>query len=688
MTTAITPASHGEYVPQADAAWPGRLAGWPTFARELAGTLAARSQYVLHGNIRDLYLIPPPGADAISHSSPDPEQPRGLPEPVPLPELLWRALRPSGYQCLIRFDPVHGVGVYPDEEQPAAAAAHLLGTGVLGSIPTLSALRRHLAAVAGTAPPAVDGPVGQDLPAAGRPGRPRAAFVIDYAARIPLSPVNLTPDERDFFLFCLKLADTAERCGGGPAARPGHLFNPLIWLVEGERDLPPWLTAGSERIRVIGVPAPDLETRQVMARLLAQDLADDPTERTLRAVARFAELSGGLSLAAMREVTRLVVERRMPAESLPDALRLYKLGVEDNPWRRAYIRERILAGEPQMTAGRPAGDDDLVRITSRVFGQDQAVRKTFDILKRAALGLSGAQASSSKTRPRGVMFFAGPTGVGKTELAKAAAELLFGQTDSFLRFDMSEFAAEHSDHRLVGAPPGYVGFEAGGELTSAVRRQPFRVILFDEIEKAHRRVLDKFLQILDEGRLTDGQGVTTYFSECVLIFTSNLGIMAPDPGNREKKVPIVTRGEDYEEIERKVKAAIAEHFTNEIGRPELLNRFGDNIVVFDFISDEAAEMIFAQQVASITRRLDEEQQVRLVLADEAWTALSGICTEDTGNGGRGIGNMLESALINPLSRVLFAQELRPGSTVTVTSVRQEAAAVSLTVEVDGQVTSS
>jgi ATP-dependent Clp protease ATP-binding subunit ClpA len=201
-------------------------------------------------------------------------------------------------------------------------------------------------------------------------------------------------------------------------------------------------------------------------------------------------------------------------------------------------------------------------------------------------------------------------------------------------------------------------------------------------------VLDKFLQILDEGRLTDGQGVTTYFSECVLIFTSNLGIMAPDPGNREKKVPIVTRGEDYEEIERKVKAAIAEHFTNEIGRPELLNRFGDNIVVFDFISDEAAEMIFAQQVASITRRLDEEQQVRLVLADEAWTALSGICTEDTGNGGRGIGNMLESALINPLSRVLFAQELRPGSTVTVTSVRQEAAAVSLTVEVDGQVTSS
>jgi ATP-dependent Clp protease ATP-binding subunit ClpB len=688
VTTAITPPSYREHLPQADTAWPGRLAGWPTFARELAGTLAVRSQFVLHGNIRDLYLIPPSDADAMSRAGQPSERAPGQSEAVPLPELLWRALRPSGYQCLIRFDPVHGVSVYPDEERAAEAATQLLGHGVLGDLLTLPALRRHLAAVAGTTPPAVDGSADQDTAAAGRPVRPRTAFVLDYAARIPLSLANLSAEERDFFLFCLKLADTAEPCGGGPAARPGHLFNPIIWLVEGERDLPSWLTAGSERIRVIGVPAPDLETRQVMAGLLAQDLADEPTAKTLRAVARFAELSGGLSLAAMQEVTRLVLERRMPAESLPDALRLYKLGVEDNPWRRAYIRERILAGEPQMTAGRPAEDGDLVRISSRVFGQDQAVGKTFDILKRAALGLSGAQASSSKTRPRGVMFFAGPTGVGKTELAKAAAELLFGQTDSFLRFDMSEFAAEHADHRLVGAPPGYVGFEAGGELTSAVRRQPFRVILFDEIEKAHRRVLDKFLQILDEGRLTDGQGITTYFSECVLIFTSNLGIMAPDPDDREKKIPIVKRGEKYEEIEKKVKAAIAEHFTNEIGRPELLNRFGDNIVVFDFISDAAAEMIFAQQVESIVRRLDEEQQVRLTLTGEAWTALSGICTENTDHGGRGIGNMLESAFINPLSRALFSRELRPGSTVTVVDVGQEAGAVSLTVEVDGQVLSS
>src|SRR5690348_2366752 len=122
MTTAITPPAYGEPVPQADPAWPGRLAGWPTFARELAGTLAARAQYVLHGNIRDLYLIPPPGAEVISQPGPGREPAEGRPEAVPLPELLWRALQPSGFQCLIRFDPVHGISVYPSEEQAATAA--------------------------------------------------------------------------------------------------------------------------------------------------------------------------------------------------------------------------------------------------------------------------------------------------------------------------------------------------------------------------------------------------------------------------------------------------------------------------------------------------------------------------------------------------------------------------------------
>jgi ATP-dependent Clp protease ATP-binding subunit ClpA len=217
---------------------------------------------------------------------------------------------------------------------------------------------------------------------------------------------------------------------------------------------------------------------------------------------------------------------------------------------------------------------------------------------------------------------------------------------------MSEFSSEHAADRLIGAPPGYVGFEAGGELTSAVRQQPFRVVLFDEIEKAHRGVLDKFLQILEDGRLTDGQGTTTHFSECVLIFTSNLGVMRTDPATGQK-VPIVEPGTDYDDLERRVKFAISEHFTTEIGRPELLNRLGDNIVVFDFISERVAAEIFELQVENIRSRLMSEHRMRLDLTPAVTKELQARCCANLTHGGRGVGNDLEKWLVNPLARALF-----------------------------------
>ena len=165
-------------------------------------------------------------------------------------------------------------------------------------------------------------------------------------------------------------------------------------------------------------------------------------------------------------------------------------------------------------------------------GQRPAVTKTIDILMRSVMGLTGAQARASGNRPRGVLFFAGPTGVGKTELAKTLTQLIFGDERAYIRFDMSEFAEEHTGARLLGAPPGYIGYDAGGELTNAVREKPFSVVLFDEIEKAHPRILDKFLQILEDGRLTDGRGETAYFSEAILVFTSNLGITVEDEHGR------------------------------------------------------------------------------------------------------------------------------------------------------------
>jgi ATP-dependent Clp protease ATP-binding subunit ClpA len=264
------------------------------------------------------------------------------------------------------------------------------------------------------------------------------------------------------------------------------------------------------------------------------------------------------------------------------------------------------------------------------------------------------------------MFLAGPSGVGKTELAKTMTELLFGDEKAYIRFDMSEFSAEHADQRLLGAPPGYVGYDAGGELTGAIRERPFSIVLFDEIEKAHPRILDKFLQILDDGVLTSGRGERVYFSESVIVFTSNLGIYRVDASGQ--RVPNVSTEEPYEAVERKVRDEIEKYFKVQLNRPELLNRIGENIVVFDFIRKPVAEQIYEKMVANILERLADAQQMRITLPDPVNTALREHCIKDLSLGGRGIGNQLEAWLVNPLARALFDNNFAVGSSLTIRSL--------------------
>jgi hypothetical protein len=638
---------------------------FPAFVDEVAGTLAVHSQYVLHGNLRDQFPV------RYRHRPP---------RPTSLLPLLWQALEPRGYECFVCFDTVDGISVYPETPAALSAAQRLLGNRAIGRRPTLDRMRPLLAKVVGAReqPPADAGagPAGGHSSQAGQgaqgaqgsqgspaeaaeypkpvvsPPPVRAAVVFDYASRITHMPGQLDTSERDFFLYCLKLGLTAKPLR--PQGAEGYLFNPIIWLADGERDLPAWLTNGADPIRTVAVGLPTLGDREAHARVLVPHLLSPPTDPdTAELTAKeFAGRTDGMTLRSMTEIGRLSKDRGIAADRVADAVRIYKLGVEQNPWRHDSIRAHIVDGEK------------VIRNT--VIGQERAVGKTLDILKRAALGLSGAQATSTKSRPRGVLFFAGPTGVGKTELAKQVARLLFGDVDSYLRFDMSEFAADHAADRLIGAPPGYVGYEAGGELTGAVRRNPFQVVLFDEIEKAHRLVLDKFLQILEDGRLTDGQGITTYFSECVLIFTSNLGVVTTDP-DTGKRTQIVQPGMPYSELEPKVMAAVRDHFTTQIGRPELLNRLGDNIVVFDFIGGAAAEQICAKQIGNIVQTIHRELEIGLCFDDTAREQLIKACVQDSANGGRGIGNRLESHLINPLAQLLFDEGVGAGAMVEITA---------------------
>lgn len=242
-----------------------------------------------------------------------------------------------------------------------------------------------------------------------------------------------------------------------------------------------------------------------------------------------------------------------------------------------------------------------------VKGQDEAIEVLRDELYMARARLSGA-ASGISTKPKIILFFAGPTGVGKTITAQKLAKFLFGTENRFLRLDMTEFKEEHTFHKLVGAPPSYVGYNQGGVLTNAVKRSPFLVVLVDEVEKAHPKVLDLFLQILDHGHLTDGRGDAVSFSETAIIFTSNLGTRTEDGRGRE--IPERNQLEQVQRISNPAlrKVAIREHFircveryfSHEISRPELLNRIGDNIIPFNFVDNAEIQK---EVVRSILLRL-------------------------------------------------------------------------------------
>ena len=234
---------------------------------------------------------------------------------------------------------------------------------------------------------------------------------------------------------------------------------------------------------------------------------------------------------------------------------------------------------------------------------------------------------------------------------------------------MSEYSQSHSDQKLLGAPPGYVGYEAGGQLTNAVRDNPFSILLFDEIEKAHPSIFDKFLQILEDGRMTDGQGNTVYFSECIIIFTSNLGIYTRN--EMGIRAPNVTPDMEYAEVQKKVRQAIEDYFKLELGRPEILNRIGENIVVFDFIRPEVAKQILDAQLTKIVENLASEKAIELVITDKAKSVLVAKALENLGNGGRGIGNIVESLLINPLARYMFDEAIKSDVRITLNDIDAE-----------------
>jgi energy-coupling factor transporter ATP-binding protein EcfA2 len=474
-------------------------------------------------------------------------------------------------------------------------------------------------------------------------------LILEFASRLVIRGDTLSDAEHRLFRRALVLSHRARPRPVGPQRLPA--YNTLVWIAEREGDLPDWLLIGNPRIRHIPVARPDHLIRRTLAPLLLRALPGAPsgaaTKALSEAVTVFIEETEGLLLLDLKAITDLARTEGVPMAGIGDAVRRYKVGVTEDPWQR-LDRDRIRGGESF--------------IHHRVKGQDHAVTHVLDIVKRAVTGIGAGRRGG---RPRGVVFLAGPTGVGKTELAKAITSLLFGDERAYIRFDMSEFSTEHSDQRLLGAPPGYVGYDAGGELTNAVRERPFSGVLFDEIEKAHPRILDKFLQILDEGVLTSGRGERVYFSEAFIVFTSNLGIYRVDTSGA--RVANVTPEDPFATVRTRVLDEIERHFKLVLNRPEILNRLGDNLIVFDFIRPEIAREIQQQMVAGVLAGV-AEQGITVTLGETAQALLAQVCLEDLSNGGRGIRNKVELHLVNPLARALFDADANSGDRFAIADI--------------------
>jgi ATP-dependent Clp protease ATP-binding subunit ClpB len=356
---------------------------------------------------------------------------------------------------------------------------------------------------------------------------------------------------------------------------------------------------------------------------------------------RVAELRYGKLAELQKELA--VEEQRLKSQE--DGARLSKEEVDEDDIAGVIARwtgipvSKLLEGEKQKLLHL---EDELHK---RVIGQNEAVDAVAEAVLRSRSGLA------DPNRPIGSFIFLGPTGVGKTELARALADYLFDDEHALIRIDMSEYQEKHTVARLVGAPPGYVGFEEGGQLTEAVRRRPYSVILFDEVEKAHPDVFNVFLQILDDGRLTDGQGRTVDFKNTIVIMTSNIG------SHRILDFKGSFDGADYAVMRATVLDELRQHF-----RPEFLNRV-DEIIVFHALSEDELMQIVDIQLARLRKRL-AERRITLVLSDAAKRHIVKV-GYDPNYGARPLKRTIQKELETPLGRKILAGDISEGQTVNV-----------------------
>lgn len=623
-----------------------------------------------------------------------------------LPEYLYKLLKDLGYNVVVIYDESKGFYAVSGGQKDLVAFADLLqevpglritndmircpfsaqGSCYTPSNPESadSARNKNDGQLLDSVCPAA-ATIGEVVTNALRQSDVSVAIIMDMASRYIVSPDQM--DLLDVRVYTE--LQRALRCAEEADTNGSLSKNLLIFLTNKVNDLPTWFYLNNPDVKAISITTPDAQARLefVSGNQLPQFFQRDIYTEDMRFYTenpsqldklqkKFVGLTEGFSYSDLIGMRTLCYREHYRMSHLANVVDLYRYGIKENKW---------------ATVDRNTIDQLQKDMYANILGQNSALAKVMDVIKRSVVGRGGV----SNNRPKGVLFFAGPTGTGKTETAKALARNIFGDESCCLRFDMAEYKQSHSDQKLLGAPPGYIGYEAGGQLTNAVRDNPFSIILFDEIEKAHPSILDKFLQILDDGRLTDGQGNTVYFSESIIIFTSNKGIVGTvsevdEFGNRiEKNKQLIDPKNcvTHKEMQAKVIDGIRNYFKYELGRPELLNRIGeDNIVVYDFIRPDVAESILKLHINRVKADFRDNSEIEIDTSAIEKVLLEKCCSSEVLEyGGRGIRNTVESCLYTPLTRFIYDHQdmITAGKAIVIRSLDLNSSPVGIDAEVEG-----
>lgn len=390
----------------------------------------------------------------------------------------------------------------------------------------------------------------------------------------------------------------------------------IIIVAEKLEYLPTELYLNNPDSEVINITLPEIEEREEFLKYF--NLGND-------ILSQYAKITNGRTLKEIQKIFDVANRENLDTQNPKEVISFYDFGEKESPWTKLKDEEII-------------NIDKILK--KRVFGQCEAVAYVKKILIRAKLDLSSVHQYGYSNRPIGTFFFVGPTGVGKTELAKSITEAVFGDENKFKRFDMSEYKEATSINKLIGTSPGYVGYERGGELTNWLKENPFSVILFDEIEKANPLIWDTFLQILEDGRLTDNKGKTVYFKESIIIFTSNIG-------NEDAK------NKNNDESKEVYYQAVDNYFSKILGRVEILNRIGNNIIVFNHIeSDEIYTKITENRLDLVIGNIEKKLNcsIKFENYEEKQNVIKFIINKIKERkekfGGRAVINFLETYFIN------------------------------------------